>query len=83
MPNGYTQWPHGIAKKQEEVNKFQVFKVLAKGELPPLGYKRMSYSFVLDVKFDLRRKARIVASGHRTDPHGESYYFGVVPPQML
>ncbi len=34
---------------------------------------------MFDIKFDLRRKARIVAGGNRTDPHGESCYSGVVP----
>jgi len=55
-----------MAKELAEVNEFEVFKVLAKGASPPPGYKRIPYSFVFDVKFDLRRKARIVAGGHRT-----------------
>ena len=33
---------------------------------------------VFDVKFDLRRKARLVAGGHRTDPPPEDVYSGVV-----
>ena len=44
------------------------------------GYKKIPYHFVFDVKFDLRRKARLVAGGHRTDDPGpeEDVYSGVV-----
>jgi Reverse transcriptase (RNA-dependent DNA polymerase) len=33
---------------------------------------------VFDVKFDLRKKARLVAGGHRTTPPKEDLYSGVV-----
>ncbi len=51
---------------------------MEKGASSPPLHKRIPYSFVFDVKFDLRRKARIVAVGHRTEPPGECYS-GVVP----
>ncbi len=68
-----------MAKELAEVNKFEVFKVFSKGKSPPPGYKRIPYSFVFDVMLDLRRKARIVATGCRIGPTGESCYSGVVP----
>ena len=34
--------------------------------------------FVFDIKFDLRRRARLVAGGHKTDPPKEDTYSGVV-----
>ena len=33
---------------------------------PPSDYKRIPVHFVFDVKYDLRRKARLVAGGHLT-----------------
>ncbi len=67
-----------MAKELAEVNEFEVFKVLANGGLAPPGYKRIPYSIVFDVKFDLRRKAMIVVGGLRTDSLGNSCYSGVV-----
>ena len=34
----------------------------------PKDHKSISVHFVFDVKFDLRRKARLVAGGHLTKP---------------
>ncbi len=58
---------------------FKIFRVLPKIATPRPGYQRFPSSFVFDVKFGLRRKARIVAGSLRADPHGESCYSGVVP----
>ncbi len=38
---------------------------------------------MFDVKFDLRRKARIVAGGYKTDLPGESCYSGVAPIETI
>ncbi len=47
--------------------------------MPPPGYKKIAYSFVYHIMFDLKRKARIVAGGHMTESPMESCYSGVVP----
>ena len=39
--------------------------MLEPGEHPPVGSKPIPYHIVFDVKFDLTRKARLVAGGHR------------------
>ena len=39
--------------------------------------------FVFDVKFDLRRRARLVAGGHKTDPPKEDTYSGVVGSESV
>ena len=41
------------------------FQVLEKDEPSPLGYKRIPYHFIFDVKHDFTRKARLVAGGNR------------------
>ncbi len=38
---------------------------------------------MFNVKFDLRRKARIVVGSHRTDPPGKLCYSGVVPIDVV
>ena len=41
----------------------------------PVGYKRIPYHIVFDVKFDGRLKSRLVAGGHRTPdvPHEDVF----------
>jgi hypothetical protein len=42
-----------------------VFKLLEDNEPVPVGSKLIDYHIVFDIKIDLTRKARLVASGHR------------------
>ena len=76
--SGNTMWADAIKKELAEIDECDVFKPLPSGVKAPIGYKRIPYHFVFDVKFDLRRKARLVGGGHRTDPPGESVFSGVV-----
>ena len=46
--------------------------------MPQLVINRDCVHLVFDVKYDLRRKARLVAGGHLTDPSKEDVYSGVV-----
>ena len=61
---------------------FDTFRVAPNGEYLP-GYKRIPYHIVFDVKFDGRRKARLVAGGHRTDPLKEDVFSGVVSMEAV
>ena len=42
------------------------------------GFHYIHLHFVFDVKYDLHRKARLVAGGHTTSPSIEDIYSGVV-----
>jgi hypothetical protein len=42
------------------------------------AYKRIPYQIIFDCKHDGRRKARLVAGGHMTNPPSEDVYSGVV-----
>ena len=53
------------------------------GEPTPVGYKKIPYHFVFDVKIDGFRKVRLVAGGHRTDPPEENIYSGVVSSKAI
>ena len=76
--NGNTLWQDAIKTELEQINKYKTFKVHGKAIPPPKGYKRINVHFVFDVKFDLRRKARLVAGGHLTDPiYHDSPYTGI------
>merc|ERR1712020_464580 len=59
-------WRKAIEK--EHKNVFVAFQLLEDDELLPIGSKRIPYHMIFDVKFDLTRKARLVAGRHRA-PH--------------
>ena len=61
--NGNDLWLKSIEKEIKNVKV--AFKLLAEGESPPVGSKKIPYHLVFDVKFDLTRKSRMVAGGHR------------------
>ena len=56
-------WSKAIAKELKNV--IIAFQLLEDGEQIPVGSKHIGYHFIFDVKFDLTRKARLVADGHR------------------
>ena len=61
--NGNNLWEQAINKELKNV--IVAFKLLDDGLKPPPGSKKIPYHFVFTVKFDLTRKARLVAGGHR------------------
>ena len=61
--NGNNLWAEAIEKEKSKV--IVAFVVLDEGEYAPKGSKRIPYHWVFDAKFDLTRKARLVAGGHR------------------
>ena len=82
--NGDNQWKDAIDIELKQINDYQTFKVVPDGELIPKGYKRIPYHIVFDVKFDGRRKARLVAGGHRSpDVPVEDAFSGVVSMEAV
>ena len=61
--NGNTLWNDAI--KKELKNVIVAFHLLGDDESIPVGSKRIPYHIVFDIKYDLTRKARLVAGGHR------------------
>ena len=53
------------------------------GEEAPKGYSRIPYHIVYDVKWDGRRKARLVANGNMVDQCDDDIYSGVVSIESL
>ena len=60
-----------------EINSFGVFRKITE-EDNLKDYQKIPYHLVFDVKFDGRRKARLVADGNWTDVPKEDVYSGVV-----
>ena len=61
--NGNSLWYDAIENELENVRV--AFRLLEEGESLPVGSKLIPYHVIFDVKFDLTRKARLVAGGHR------------------
>ena len=76
--NGNDMWKQAIEKEVDQVSDLNTFVIHeSKATIPPeFGY--IPIHFVLDVKFDGRRKARLVAGGHTTNPDTSEIYSGVV-----
>ena len=61
--NGNTYWNDAI--KKELKNVIVAFHLLGEDEAVPVGSKKIPYHIIFDIKYDLTRKARLVAGGHR------------------
>jgi hypothetical protein len=81
--NNNKLWQEAIEKELNQINEYKTFRVLEEGETLPNEYKRLPYHIVFDVKFDLRRKARLVAGDNFMDPPKEDVYSGVVSMDMI
>ena len=76
--NGNKLWQEAVQKELDQIMDFWTFKVLPRGKGPPEGYTSVPLHLCFDVKFDLRRKARLVAGGNLTKKPDEELYSGVV-----
>ena len=82
--NGDTLWKDAIDTEMDQVvHEYKTFKDLGPNAKPPDGYKRINVHLIFDVKQTLKRKARLVAGGHMTDPPKDSVYSGVVSLRSL
>src|SRR6476646_12196668 len=76
-------WKEAMKAEIDSLQEHGTFRVLEEGEYIPKGYKRIPYHCIYDVKFDGRRKCRLVAGGHMTDPATEEVYSGVVSMETV
>ena len=65
-----TLWRQSIDAELDSINTFKTFRVLDEGEGLPEGYLKIPYHLVFDVKFDGRRKCRLVAGGNHKPRSG-------------
>ncbi|MGH3054698.1 MAG: reverse transcriptase domain-containing protein, partial [Gaiellaceae bacterium] len=81
--DGNDLWQEAVKKEMTQIHEYGTFKSEGKGVAAPTGHKQIKVHLVFDVKYDLRRKARLVAGGHLTDPPKESVYSGVVSTRSI
>jgi hypothetical protein len=80
--NGNTLWTDAIAKEMKEVQK--AFEILPDGKTAPIGYQKIPCHMVFDVKMEeFKRKARLVAGGHKTNAPATITYASVVSREMV
>jgi hypothetical protein len=73
-----TNYGKKLLRQSLQLTDYQTFIVLDSGEDFPIGYQKIPYHLVFDVKYDLRHKARLVAGGNWTVNIKEDIYSGVV-----
>jgi len=80
--NGNNLWKEAIEAELKQINAYQTFRLPLDGEKLH-HYTKIPYHFVFDVKFDLRRKARLVAGGNHTQPPREDIFSGVIGMETI
>jgi hypothetical protein len=81
--DGKGLWKKAMQTEIDQLMAYNTFKVLKDDEPLPDGCKLIPYHCIYDVKFDGRRKCRLVAGGHMTDPTSEEVYSGVVSMETV
>ena len=79
--NDNTLWQDAIRKEMKNIEV--VFKFLDNKNKIPIGFKLIECHMIYDVKFDLTRKARYVAGGHRTKVPASMTYSSVVSRDLV
>ena len=80
--NGNTLWADSMKLEVDALHKYDTF--IDKGKINHFeGYKKIPLRMVFDCKNDGRRRSRLVAGGHLTDPNMEDTYSSVVNLRSL
>ena len=80
--NGNSLWKDATATELKQINAYKTFrKPTAEDNLA--DYQMIPYHMVYDVKFDMRRKARLVAGGNWTVTPKENIYSGVIGMDLV
>ena len=76
--NGNKLWADAISKEVGGIHDYSVFRDVGTDQAAvPDGYKRLRCHFVFACKYDLRRKARLVAGGHLTEDPNDGVVGGI------
>ena len=75
--NGNTYWQDAMDRELAQLDEYKCFHSIGKNARVPTGYQEIPVKMVFDVKNDLKRKARLVTWGDKTDPPADSVYSGV------
>ncbi len=82
--DGNNEWRESIKAEIDQIKEYEVFRVIPDGAPTRTGYKQIPYHMVHDVKFDGRKKSRLVAGGHKgPEVHKEDKYSTVVSMEAV
>ena len=75
-----TYWRDAINEEMKKIKEMEAFKIYNGKPEDLFGYKQISTHMIFDIKLgeNFRRKARLVADGHKTDPPSSVTYSSVV-----
>ena len=76
-------WKKAMNTEVNQLLDYETFRILEDDESLPLECKFIPYHCIYDVKFDGRKKCRLVAGGHMTDPTSEEVFSGVVSMETV
>ena len=72
-----------MKRERAQLEECSCYHSIGKDARPPPGYQLVPLRMVFDVKQDLKRKARLVARGDKTNPPADSVYSGVATLRSL
>ena len=81
--NGNTYWQDAIALELKQLSDYKTYRSIGRSARVPEGYQQIPLRWVFDVKQSLKRKARLVARGDKTEPPRDSVYSGVASMRSL
>jgi hypothetical protein len=81
--NGNTMWQDAVNLELLQLDEYDTFDDRGLNPVLDPEYKIIRLHLVFDCKHDYRRKARMVAGGHMTDPPKDSTYSSVVSLRSL
>ena len=76
--NGNTLWQDAMALEIAQLSEYKTFQDIGPNAPAPAGYQMIRAHMIFDVKQMGKRKARLVAGGHMTNPPKDSVYSSVV-----
>jgi hypothetical protein len=76
--NNDNMWKGAMKVEVDSNQEHKTLIFLPPGAKPPDGYQEAPLRMIFDVKPDLRRKARLVAGGHKVDARGHSSFSSVI-----
>lgn len=80
--NGNNLWRDATDKELQQINNYDTFgEPTSASELD--SYTQIPYHIMFNIKFDLRRKACVLANRNKTNPDGEDVYSGVVAIESI
>ena len=71
-------WQQAMETELQQLKAYNTFEDRGKNTSPPLDYQLIHLHPIFDCKHDYRRKARMVAGGHRTEVPKDTTYSSVV-----